>query len=345
MIFLIGILPSCGDENITNPNEDKVTFEKTGLDGKIVNEIKSSGDLLFALTNSGLYKKSLGNSSEWFSLNLDDKDVIGLQIRSNGDLLVAWNALPGEIPASGLLLSTDEGASWENLENNFGGDESEPFSSFYADSNDESLIYAGGNGVLAKSVDGGVTWIPVWGEWAMLANGLDEISINPNNAQELWFGGQGGIENGYLIKKSDAEEVTWDNLVPNPTVVKDITFNPANSDSVLVGFEGALLRTYDSGQNWETLIESEDNRFFFGNAFRPDNTQVIYSGGWLKFFDDPQELVLYISENGGTDWEEYKYDNEDFGGIVSMKLIEKENKDELYIGLYKGGVYKVTIVH
>lgn len=81
----------------------------------------------------------------------------------------------------------------------------------------------------------------------------------------LWAGGQGAIENGYLLRSRNGTVWDrWDDLVDNPTVVKEIAFSAADNDKVFVGWEGALLTTPDGGASWETLIESEENRFYFG---------------------------------------------------------------------------------
>ena len=349
LIFLLlsSIFFSCEDSE-ENPDGNQTqpetyVFEKTGLDGRIINELQRQDNKWFALTDNGLYENNNTISSSWNSLKLEGKEIIGFTILDDGTYLAVWNNPQGETPASGISTSGNQGDTWQMLENNFGGQNAERFSSFYALNNDSDVLYAGGLGVLARSLDQGKNWEPIWGDWDMLANGTDEIAINPNDTDEIWFGGQGSIENGYLIKKIGDDIIRWDDLVENPTVVKKILFDPTDADRILVGFEGALLGTQNSGNSWQTLIDSPENRFFFGLASPSQNSDLIYAGGWLKRFDDPQTLVVYVSEDGGDSWENIKHDTEDFGGITSMKLVEGESQDVLYLGLYKGGVYKLTI--
>ncbi len=110
----------------------------------------------------------------------------------------------------------------------------------------------------------------------------------------------------------------------------------------MVGFEGALIKTSNDGSDWETLLESEEYRFFFGIGINKSNHDLIYTAGWLKYYDEPQPLIIYTSKNGGKNWEEHLYEGEAFGGVYDMELISENGKDKLYLGLYKGGVYEVT---
>jgi len=333
---------SCEDDKEETLPEQFI-FESFGLQGNIINDIVRQENKLFALTDNGLYETSGTNNSNWQSLNLDNKEIIGFKILQNGDYIAVWNNPQNQIPVSGISISSDQGDSWQEIDNNFGGEQAEQFSSFYALDSNPNVMYAGGWGVLAKSIDGGKSWTPQWGDWGMLANGTDEIALNPTDTTEIWFGGQGSIENGYLVKKSGNTTKEWDDLVANPTVVKNITFDPTDPNNVFVGFEGALLKTNSGGNNWQTLIDSPDNRFFFGIEVPSKNIQKIYAGGWLKSFNDPQPLILFTSEDGGATWEEIEHEGEDFGGINSMLLVEGDSQDLLFLGLYKGGVYRVTI--
>ena len=333
---------SCEDDK-EETSPEQFIFEPFGLQGNIINDIMRQENKLFALTDNGLYENSSTSNGNWKNLNLDDKEVIGFKILQNGDYFAVWNNPQDQSPVSGISISSNQGDSWEEIDHNFGGKQAEQFSSFYALDSNPNVMYAGGWGVLAKSTDGGKSWVPQWGDWGMLANGVDEIALNPSDTIDIWFGGQGSIENGYLVKKTGNTTKEWDDLVPNPTVVKNITFDPTDPNNVYVGFEGALLKTDSGGNSWQTLIESTDNRFFFGIEIPSKNNQTIYTGGWLKSFNDPQPLILFTSEDGGTTWEEIKHEVEDFGGINSMLLVEGDSQDLLFLGLYKGGVYRVTI--
>src|SRR5690606_7389104 len=121
----------------------------------------------------------------------------------------------------------------------------------------------------------------------------------------------------------------------NPTVVKEIIFDDNEPDKVYVGFEGALLSTENSGDDWSVLIDSEENRFFFGIGKSSRSPEKLFVGGWLKRFDEPQPLILYYSENDGNTWTEERFVSEDFGGIYDLKVVSEENRDRIFLALYK----------
>jgi hypothetical protein len=136
---------------------------------------------------------------------------------------------------------------------------------------------------------------------------LDVIKLNPNDPNSIWAGGQNAIEQGVLLHSPDAG-ANWENwldLVPAPSVAKEVAFHPVNMEEVYVGFEGGVIKTPNNGEDWETLIHSEENRFFFGLAVHPTNPQIIYAAGWLKRFDDPQPFIIFVSKDGGSNWQEY----------------------------------------
>uniref|UniRef100_UPI0025E650E6 WD40/YVTN/BNR-like repeat-containing protein n=1 Tax=Marivirga sp. TaxID=2018662 RepID=UPI0025E650E6 len=135
----------------------------------------------------------------------------------------------------------------------------------------------------------------------------------------------------------------WLDLVPNPTTVKKIAFDNQTPQSIYVGFEGALLKTMNNGQSWNTLIdEHPSSKFFFGiNVSELDNNRI-FSAGWFKG-DEPQSLVLYYSTDKGSTWKEDVFEEEQFGGVLDMLLKTEGNKERLFLALDKGGVYEVRI--
>ncbi len=160
----------------------------------------------------------------------------------------------------------------------------------------------------------------------------------------MWLGGQGGIEDGYLVRlENEIEKNRWVDLVANPTTVKKIVFDTQNPQSIYVGFEGALLKTSTNGQSWETLIdEHENSKFFYGIAISEIDNNKIFASGWLKG-NEPQPLVLYYSENKGLTWYQEIYSPEAFGGVKDMLLKSEGNKERLFLALDKGGVYEVKL--
>jgi photosystem II stability/assembly factor-like uncharacterized protein len=336
LLFII----SCDDGEETTK---EIQWKKLGLDGKVINQLKASDETLYAATNAGLYRRGLSSDAADFTLmGFENKNVQALQILDSHEIIVSLVDRSGiEQPA--LHKTTNDGQSWTKIQSNFGGNVAEPLYDLAVHPGDKNILFGAGVGVVAKSADGGLHWEPVYGDWGGFASGVSVVTLNPKDPAEIWAGGQGAIENGFLLKSENGTYwQTWDDLVANPTVVKEITFSDTNNDQVLVGFEGALLKTNDSGQTWETLIDSEVHKFFFGARIRPGNPNRIYAAGWIKT-SAPQPLVLHISNTAGHTWIEHTHAPEAFGGVWDMEMQSEEGRDRIFLGLNKGGVYEVVV--
>jgi hypothetical protein len=340
-IALVLFLSACEDDNDNKPAQ--LQWKKLGLDGKIVNEMQLTGTTLYVATTSGLFKKQIASEeSEFQSIGFGNKNVEAIQIIHDEEIIASlFDKTGSEEPA--LFKTTDDGENWIPVNSDFGGATPEPVFDLAIRPEDENVLYAAGFSVVAKSLDQGVTWEPIYGSWSGFATGVSVVEINPKATNEIWAGGQGAIENGFLIRSNNESDWdTWNDLVSNPTVVKAVTFSNNTKDEVYVGFEGALLKTTNGGDTWQTLIDSEDNKFYFGICTRNNNPDRVYAGGWLKT-PDPQPLLLAISTNGGGTWEEFGLSSEAYGGILEMNIKSEKDKDVLYLGLDKGGVYRVTV--
>ncbi len=338
IIFVFAALLSCS-ENDPSPTPFKdLEWKKLGLEGKIVNEIQLYEDVLYAATDDGLYKKSISEESEDFSLvNFAGKNVSAIVFLNNQQVFAAVNGK--------LFHSENAGNTWQEVSGDFGGEEEEAIHDIAAAPG--GALYATGVWAVAKSENDGLNWQPEWGYWGGFGTGTDVVAVNPHRPTEIWAGGQGGIENGFLLKSPQGEEEEWTewfDLVENPTVVKEIIFDGEDADKVYVGWEGKLIATENSGETWETLIdEMEEVRFFFGIAKSTRNNAVIFAGGWLKRFDDPQPLILYYSTNDGETWKQVEHPSENLGGIYDMKVLSESGRERVFAGTYKGGVYEIIV--
>ena len=338
--LLMLVLLACEDDE--SSRSFKVDWKKLGLDGKTVNEMKIFADGLYVATTTGLFKMPAA-STEFQSIGFTGENVEAIEILSEGHVIVSVFDKTGAEPP-GLFITADDGVSWTRVASNFGGELQEPIFDLETHPDDNTILFATGYAVIASSHDQGQTWQPLYGEWGGFATGLSVIEVNPVN-HDLWAGGQGAIENGILLHSGDGSDwQSWGGLVENPTVVKEITFSPTNEEELFVGFEGALLKSSDNGDNWQTLIHSEETRFFFGICLDPHNPDHVYTGGWLKT-PDPQPLVLFSSKDGGKTWHETRHAPEQYGGILDMQIKTENGRDVIFIGLDKGGVYQVTVNH
>jgi len=338
-------ITSCDKEEINK--QPSFTFDYSGLENRIINELSTSAAGIMAATDQGLYMKTESlNSLEpdnWESVGLAAKNIRTF-VEIDEDL---WLVVENTQSSFLLYQSENQGETWMEVENNFGGEYEQHINDleYVAET---QMLYAVGYGVLAESADMGHTWTPIIGDWDWLASGLDFVEKNPE-ANELWIGGQNAIE-GFILYKynlDSKEETLYMNLVEMPSTAKSILFDKNDPDHVIVGAEGGIISTEDGGDNWELLKDDhQSSKFYFGLARDEFKPEILYTAGWLKDFDHPQKLILLNSPDNGSTWQEIIHpDDELFGGVYDMLSTVEDGKQVLYLGLYKGGVFRVVIGH
>jgi len=346
LLFLtLFIIISCNSDN--DPEKDKENqflWKQIGLNGIKVNKLVFLENFLYAATEDGIYKKNVNVEESFVALGLQGKNIETILVFDQEEIIASiLDFKDGE--QIGIYRTTNGGLNWEIMETNFGdGIEPHIVWEFLRPFEAGNTIYATSNYLLARSEDKGITWTPVWGDWGQFARATSAVAINPLLPNEIWLGGQGGIEDGYLVHLENEIEINrWLDLVPNPTTVKKIAFDSQNPQTIYVGFEGALLKTSSNGQSWETLIdEHQSSKFFFGiNISELDNNKI-YAAGWLKG-NEPQPLVLYYSVDKGLTWKQDIFTAEQYGGVLDMLLKTEGNKERLFLALDKGGVYEVIV--
>jgi hypothetical protein len=97
-------------------------FDRIGLEGKNINELKIHENHLYAGTDAGLYVKDLSAStSSWNLVGLEDNKVTSFLIYSSDTLLVGTFEQE-EQDSVYLFSTTDGGQSWNDTQNGFGSD-------------------------------------------------------------------------------------------------------------------------------------------------------------------------------------------------------------------------------
>ncbi|WP_155907009.1 sialidase family protein [Lunatimonas lonarensis] len=330
------------DDPVPTPEVGDFALAFRGLDGLKVNELKLLEDRLYAMTNDGIYHGNV-DAGELQLLGLKGKNIISAVVFSHREILASfWDVDFSSDRIADLFFTTDGGSTWITLDHDFGGGVEEPIFHLAWNPSRPDQLYATGYQVVAASTDRGITWTPVWGDFDMFANRMRAF-INPVLPEEIWAGGQGGIENGYLVHlKAGQEAGFWNTLVPNPTTVKKVVFDTQNPQSIYVGWEGELSRTQNNGQTWQKLIDRhEEAHFFFGIGISEQDPQVVVAGKWAKV-EGPQPFELMVSTDKGQHWAEVTFGEVSYGGILDLVISSQPGKERIFVGLDRGGVYEVT---
>ena len=337
---------ACDDDDHTRPAHD-TAFKQIGLHNLKVYELFLFGDdSLFAATNDGVYVKNISTADPFILVGLKGRNVLDLIVFTPDHIIATTGNRGFSSDISGIHETKDGGVSWD--QRRFGDDDTgETAHSLSQHPANANVIYATGNAMVAKSVNYGKEWEVIWGDWGGFASGTSVAEINPFRQSDLWYGGQGGIENGFVgFLRNEQPEKQWDDLVDNPTVAVEVAFTNQGSENIFVGFEGALMKTSNNGEEWKQVIDGHENglRFFYGVDNSDSRENYVYAGGWLKGMEQ-QSLVLYSSTDSGQTWDEKTFDDEHSGGIFTMKVISDGNHDRVFVGLDGGGVYEIEVRH
>lgn len=330
------------DDDENGDNGSEVSFEHVGLAGHEVSHLYEFDEQLFAATNQGLY--TLDAAGQWQSLGLDGSEVRDIAFLDNGHFIASIDdgtAAPGN---NRLVESTDDGDSWQNITHNFGGEQTEAIYGLHYDAYNNAL-YATGIAALAASYDNGRSWELLNGMWGSFGQPKNVVTHNPAT-NDIWYGGQNAIEDMVLVRYPlDTQQAQlFSGLLPSPSVIYGIEFSPESAEQVYVSGEGGLLKTRNNGDDWQTLIGDVDHRFYFEIAIDPEDPQTLYTGGWDKGAEEPQPLILEISEDDGETWAEYRPADADLnGGVRSVLARDEDGSTVVYLGLYGQGVVKATI--
>jgi photosystem II stability/assembly factor-like uncharacterized protein len=274
-----------------------------------------------------------------------DKEVHDIAMLSADHFIASVRETDAEgIFSDQLVESLDGGESWHSVAHNFGAEDPETLYGLYYDAYNNAL-YATGVEALAMSLDEGRSWELLDGLWSGF--GQPKRAINYNVAtNDIWYGGQNAIEQLVLERYSlDTQQAeSFRELMPNPSVVYGIVFDPENEAGVYISGEGGIVKTENNGEDWITLMGDVDYRFYFGLAIDPNNPQTLYTGGWSKMWDTPQPLIFEISTDGGATWTQYQHPSTTlFGGVRSILATTEDDVTVVYLGLYGGGIMKVIV--
>lgn len=336
--------------NVVYPTIDNiVTLESYGLDGKVINKLEATQTTLIAATNDGVYYKEFSQKC-WNASNLKSKNVQAIVRINSSTLICSTTQAIDNLSMPQLHQSTDNGKTWSLLPNNFTENNGQFVKSLAYNPNSNTL-YAGGNGVIASSADGGSNWTLIYGAWNAISKPFLELTINLTN-NEVWAGGQNALDIQVIVRFAQNGNILgeWSNLIPAPSTVEKIIIKNGSSTTLLMGGEDGILKSNDNGLNWENIyhVPNQFSRFYFGLTYDEMKPNRIIAASWNKNFEFPQPLILHFSEDNGQTWKVVTTEGifnfaSLFGGTRTMVQRQENGKTVLYLGLWKGGVYKAII--
>ncbi|MBC8030490.1 MAG: hypothetical protein H7Z16_10295 [Pyrinomonadaceae bacterium] len=185
-----------------------------------------------------------------------------------------------------------------------------------------NVVYtATASGGLFKTINGGVTWKPIFERQGTLSIG--DIALAPSNPEVVWVGtGESNVRNsvsfGDGVYKSTDGGKNWQHMgLRNTERISAIAIHPQNPDIVYVGALGhafgpneerGVFMTTDGGKTWTKTLYIDREHGVSDLDIDLTNPNILYAGMW-SFERKPwthrsgsEKGGLYKSIDGGRSW-------------------------------------------
>jgi len=189
--------------------------------------------------------------------------------------------------------------------------------------NDEQTWYvAVGSGNVWKTVNAGVTWIPIFDDQSSYSIGC--VTIDPVNPNTIWVGtgeNVGGRHVGYgdgIYRSGDGGK-TWKNMgLRTSEHISEIIVHPQNSDIIFVAVQGplwtpggerGLYKSTDGGASWKQVLAVNEWTGVTDIAMDPDNPDNLIAATWQRhrtvaaYLGGGPGSGIHRSSDGGESWE------------------------------------------
>ena len=185
-----------------------------------------------------------------------------------------------------------------------------------------NIIYVGtASGGVWKSMNGGITWDPIFDDQKTLSIG--SVKINQRNPDEIWVGtGEGNPRNSHnsgrgVFKSIDGGKSWQDMGLENTRVIHRILINEQNPNEVYVGATGSawgpskdrgVFKTTNGGKTWENILYVNDRTGVADMVQDPDNPNKIIVAMWefgrtpWDFNSGGEGSGMHITYDGGENW-------------------------------------------
>ncbi|MFN7623314.1 MAG: WD40/YVTN/BNR-like repeat-containing protein, partial [Acidobacteriota bacterium] len=187
--------------------------------------------------------------------------------------------------------------------------------------NPKIVYVASASGGLWKTVNGGITWQPIFERQGTIS--LGDLAIDPRNPEVIWAGtGEGNPRNsvsfGDGVYRSNDGGQTWQHLgLKDTRHISRILIHPHNSDIVFVGALGhafgpneerGVFVTSDGGKTWQKTLYLDPEHGIADMDIDPVNPNIVYAATWRferkpwNFVSGSEKSGVYKSLDGGRTW-------------------------------------------
>ncbi|MBZ5626663.1 MAG: hypothetical protein LAQ69_49480 [Acidobacteriia bacterium] len=189
------------------------------------------------------------------------------------------------------------------------------------ESNTNIVYTATASGGVWKTVNGGISWKPVFDDQAV--SSIGDVTVSQSEPDVVWVG-TGEANNrqssswGNGVYKSTDGGKTWSNMGLKETAhIPRIAIHPANANVVYVAAQGKLwgpneergvFKTTDGGKTWSKVLYINPDTGVNDLAMDPMNPDTLYASAYQRrrtafgFNGGGPGSAIYRTTDGGATW-------------------------------------------
>ncbi len=300
--------------------------QQAAINGNYWPKFQIIDNMIYVPTKDGIYRKHLRTMSDtlWNSYAFNGIPISDF-VKNNDEIIGITNKINDSL----IVYSNNAGLSHVFRNNShfiYPGLNNSIHQIAHNSTSFDKVLVSHSYGI-SMSLDKGRTW-------TLLSNYSPEyqyrfVDFHPVNSQKLFSTGENGFYTSYVYSSFDGGN-SWNNInsvFNNCTHV--LAFHPTNEDIYIIGGEGRIAKSADSGATWTTQ-NLTPYLYIYQIKFDANDNNVVYASGGINGINDT--IYFLKSTNAGDSWNIVYQENingEDVGAILDFEF-------------YNGGVIFMT---